>query len=357
MLKFCSNDASGFLRRLSITRLTCAVMKGGAPVPALYKFRGGKDKRELVSELANLVLPCVCTLNSRTFCIMSTYSEESFDSDFYQKNRPTYPESLYEAIKSYHDGVSEIAIDIGCGTGISTFPLLRYFSKVFGLDPSPTMLTPANKCKEDLKPEDRSRIEFKVCAAEKLSTLFNEDSIDIVVGAESIHWVDHRRFFEEAHRVLRPHGTIAYWFYVEPIFLDFPEANEIYEKYVYEDPAYMGPLWKPGKEYLRLFGETIRIPDDKFYEIKKHIYRPLKSEHKTAYFEQRNSYTLGDFRRYLRSWSAYHTWQQIHGGPDRDIAEMLIDELKLKCNWGEETTKLRVEWGTAYYMARKRPTR
>ncbi|SCU98283.1 LADA_0H11848g1_1 [Lachancea dasiensis] len=284
---------------------------------------------------------------------MSTYSEKSFDSEFYQENRPTYPKSLYRAIVSYHQGPAVNVIDIGCGTGISTFPLLEYFGSVIGSDPSSTMLTSAERMKSRLNPHDQNRLKFQQCAAEEISSLAKNSTVDMVVGAESVHWLDHDRFFDQVHQVLRPGGTVAYWFYVEPIFLDFPEANVIYEKYVYEDPAYMGPLWKSGKENLRYFGEPINIPHDKFGELQKHIYRPLQSNVKTQYYEHREAFTMNDFRKYLRSWSAYHTWQQKYGGTGADVAEMLIQELKQRCNWDEQTP-LRVEWGTAYYMARKK---
>ncbi|CAR30424.1 class I SAM-dependent methyltransferase [Lachancea thermotolerans CBS 6340] len=287
---------------------------------------------------------------------MSTYSENSFNSDFYQEKRPRYPESLYQEILSYHSGDLKLAIDVGCGTGISTLPLLKSFERVVGCDPSSTMLESAKKFKDKITVKDINRIEYSVCGAEDLTSLFASDSIDLVTGAESIHWVDEERFFKQAFQVLKPNGTLAYWFYVEPIFIEHPQANEIYEEFVYEDPAYMGPQWKPGKEKLRVYGEQIRIPEDKFTDIERHVYRPLVSKEKTAYFYGRDSMTVDDLRQYLRSWSAYHTWQQKFGEKGCDVAELLLDELKSKCGWDEANTRLKVEWGTAYYLARKKAT-
>ncbi|CUS21147.1 LAQU0S02e07030g1_1 [Lachancea quebecensis] len=285
---------------------------------------------------------------------MSTYSENSFNSDFYQENRPRYPESLYEAILSYHNSSLKLAVDVGCGTGISTLPLLKSFEKVIGCDPSPTMLDSAKKFKNTLPGDDKDRIEYRVCDAEGLASMYATNHVDLVTGAESIHWVDEERFFEQAFQILKPNGTLAYWFYVEPIFIDYPQANAIYEQYVYEDPAYMGPQWKPGKEKLRFYGEAIKMPEDKFTDIERHVYRPLVSKGKTAYYYGRDSMTVDDLRQYLRSWSAYHTWQQKFGGGGADVAELLLDELKIKCGWDETSTRLKVEWGTAYYLGRKK---
>lgn len=284
---------------------------------------------------------------------MSTYSEESFNSKFYQENRPSYPETLFNAIMTYHKGGKAKAVDVGCGTGIATFPLLQYFNEVDGLDPSATMLACAEILKKSFTADDQHRVAFKCCAAENLTDVLDRNSTDMVIGAECVHWMNHSKFFEQAHAILKPGGTLAFFFYVEPIFLDYPEANQIYEKYVYEDPRYMGPMWKPGKEYLRNFGESIEIPEKMFTDIERHVYRPLVSKQKTEYYEYRDSLTVSDFRKYLRSWSAYHSWQQQYGDTGMDVAEMMIAELKVCCGWDETTTKLRVEWGTAYYMARK----
>ena len=39
----------------------------------------------------------------------------------------------------------DLAVDLGCGTGLSTRPLAAYFAKVLGVDPSQSQLTQAVK--------------------------------------------------------------------------------------------------------------------------------------------------------------------------------------------------------------------
>lgn len=285
---------------------------------------------------------------------MATYAENKFDSDYYKNNRPTYPDSLYNAIMNYHQAGKGTVVDVGCGTGIATFPLLKYFDTVVGTDPSSKMLEPANKLRQELPARDKQRIRFEIVSAEKLSEKFEDNSIDMITGAESIHWVKHEEFFHESYRILRPGGTLAFWFYVEPIFLDFSEANTIYEKYVYRNDRYMGPCWEqPGKDFLRFFGRDIVIPKEKFADIEKHEYIPLKSEKKTEFQIKKYEYTMRSFRNYLYSWSAYHTWQKRHGKDGKNVADMFVDELKETFGWSEDT-EIRVEWGTVYFLARKR---
>lgn len=280
---------------------------------------------------------------------MATYAEKDFDSKNYVVNRPGYPKELFDAIFEYHQGPKVLALDVGSGPGTASFPLLDYVDKVLATDPSSVMIQPGV---ESITPELKDRIEFKVAPAEDLSNVLPEDNkVDIIISAEALHWVKHAQFFKEASRVLRTGGTLAYWGYVEPRFIDFPKANEIYEKYVYEDPRYMGPKWvQPGKNFLRYFFNDVHIPTDQFEAIEKHDYYPGVTENHTAYYHGDHKYTMAKFLDYLQSWSAYHTWQKEN--PGQDIAVLFVNELKETFGWTDDT-ELRVEWGTVYVLARK----
>ncbi|SCV04184.1 LAMI_0H14070g1_1 [Lachancea mirantina] len=286
---------------------------------------------------------------------MSIYSQANFNSQNYQLNRPTYPESLYEAVINFHGTASrEVCVDVGCGTGIATFPLLNYFAKVIGTDPSATMLATAGQLKQNLQVDLQDRTEFLQSSAENVSDVCNDSSVDLITGAECIHWVDHPKFFDAAFKALKPGGTLAYWFYVEPIFLDYPKANKIFQKYIHDDPLYLGPLWKFGmKKHLRSFGLTIEIPANKFEDIESHVYIPLESPKETEFMIRKEEYTANDLCSYVQSFSAYHSWQQEHGKDGKDVARMLIDEITKECQWTPDQ-RLRVEWGTSYFLARKK---
>lgn len=281
---------------------------------------------------------------------MATYAEKDFDSDNYNVNRPRYPKSLFDAVFEYHQGSTKLALDIGCGPGTASFPLLSYVDKLIATDPSDVMIKPGIQA---ITEELKDRIEFKVAPAEDLTKVVPEDgSIDIIISAEALHWVKHDVFFKEAARVLRKGGTLAFWGYVEPRFIDFPEANDIYQKYVYEDPRYMGPKWvQPGKDFLRYFFNDVHVPTDLFENIEKHDYYPGETKSHTAYYHGDQNYTMKNFLDYLQSWSAYHTWQKDH--PDENIALMFVNELKETFGWSDQT-ELRVEWGTTYTFARKK---
>ncbi|EGW35315.1 uncharacterized protein SPAPADRAFT_58538, partial [Spathaspora passalidarum NRRL Y-27907] len=216
---------------------------------------------------------------------MSTYSESNFNTQHYDDSRPNYPESFYQALIDYHSKKSncDIAVDIGCGSGFVTFKLLQYFKHVIGTDPSSSMI---NQCISSLSSKEKSehRIEFLLGTAEQQPDIVKEKSVDLITGAECCHWVDHPKFFKESARVLKPNGTLAYWFYKDPVFIGFPKANEVYNNYTYGSSCdneeekydferYMGPYYQqPGHEYLRTLLKEIEVPENEYYDVVRHEY-------------------------------------------------------------------------------------
>lgn len=292
---------------------------------------------------------------------MATYSDTSFDSKHYQDSRPNYPQSFYNTLLAYHDekGGRGLAVDIGCGSGFVAFKLANYFDKVIGTDPSEVMINQCNQQKNE-------KLSFLPGTGEAHPPEIEEGTVDLITGAECCHWVDHGRFFAESARVLKPNGTLAYWFYKDPIFVGHPRANEIYENYTYNSSfdinpnddfeRYMGPYYQqPGHDYLRTLLKEIEVPQDTFYDVIRHEYRVEKDPTPLTTVTPlsiRKRITLKLFLAYVQSWSAYHSWMKDHGHK-YDIAERFVEELKQELNWTDETV-LDVVWDTVYTFARKR---
>lgn len=283
---------------------------------------------------------------------MATYAEKDYDSNNYNSQRPRYPPSLYKALFDYHQGDRDLALDVGSGPGVASFPLLQYVDKVIATDASPVMIQPGI---ESISDKHKGRIEFKVSPGEDLRDVVpKSSSVDVLICAEALHWIKHEPFFQEAARVLKPGGTLAFWGYIEPRFVDFPEADKIYEKYVFEDPQYMGPCWiQPGKDFLRYFFDDVHPPESEFKDIEKWDYYPEKKQKRTAYFLGDDKYTMQKFRGYLGSFSAVHTWRKRNPNATVDIVDLMISEMKETCAWTDDT-EINTEWGTTYIFARKR---
>ncbi|MEJ2202159.1 MAG: class I SAM-dependent methyltransferase, partial [Desulfuromonadaceae bacterium] len=72
---------------------------------------------------------------------MSSAFKDHFSSvaEAYRSFRPEYPEELFQWLAEVAPRQLS-ALDCGCGTGQATRALARYFSQVYGLDPSPEQI-------------------------------------------------------------------------------------------------------------------------------------------------------------------------------------------------------------------------
>jgi ubiquinone/menaquinone biosynthesis C-methylase UbiE len=99
-------------------------------------------------------------------------------------------------------------VDIGCGTGLSSRPLIDRGARVVGIEPDPEMLARAEATLGD-------RARFVAGRAEALP--LPDASADLIVSAQAAHWFEEPDAIDEMRRVLRPGGHIAYvWKYPTP---------------------------------------------------------------------------------------------------------------------------------------------
>ena len=156
----------------------------------------------------------------RTMSDKATLFESAGIADAYLKYRPTYGPDVYDTIVSFckesQSNSFSLAVDVGCGSGQSTLPLTKRFSKVVGLDVSESQIAKA--------PTQFENLSFRVGPAEDLSFL-DSGSADLVTVAQAMHWMDLDRFYPEVDRVLKPGGALVVYGYGQPR-LDEPAAEE-----------------------------------------------------------------------------------------------------------------------------------
>ncbi|SCU82625.1 LAMI_0C00188g1_1 [Lachancea mirantina] len=284
---------------------------------------------------------------------MSAYSRGTIDSENYQKYRLTYPKSLYDAIVAYHSGRKNRALDIGCGTGLGTFPLLNHFDEVTGCDPSAKMLEAAQIEKGRLPNSLQGRIIFEKVLGEDLADRFASNSIDLICGGESIQYVDFKKFFEAVHKTLRPGGTLAFWFYADPVFVNNLKATQIFKNFCYEDGRYFQSVLPSQIEIIRCLGQNIEIPKSMFENIVSEVNYPGTSGRGSTQFRITKWFSLQDLRNFMSTWGYYQNWLEQNKGNCEDIIEVLMKKLKSECGFKEEKT-YELEWETSYYLARKK---
>jgi ubiquinone/menaquinone biosynthesis C-methylase UbiE len=126
---------------------------------------------------------------------MNTYFDSKSIAARYEKGRPYFHLETMMTIKNYlglHTKFDR-ALDVACGTGLSTKALLELANQIDATDISAEML---------LNAYQNDRISYTKSAAEQLS--FDPETFDIITVASGIHWFEIDKFLMEAHRVLKP---------------------------------------------------------------------------------------------------------------------------------------------------------
>jgi ubiquinone/menaquinone biosynthesis C-methylase UbiE len=90
------------------------------------------------------------------------------------------------------------ALDVGCGTGLSSRALREMARVVVGVDLSEAMLSHAARAGGPF---------YAVSEAEALP--FGAGQFDLITCGLAFHWFERGKFFPEAHRVLREGGSLV----------------------------------------------------------------------------------------------------------------------------------------------------
>ncbi|VVB06478.1 unnamed protein product [Arabis nemorensis] len=144
----------------------------------------------------------------------------------YLNARPKYPTEWYRVLAGRTTD-HKVAWDVGTGNGQAAIGVAKYYQKVVATDinekqidlakPHPKVTyihTPSSMSDDDL-----------------VAKLGGENSIDLIVVAQSLHYFDLKRFYHIAKRVLRKQGgVIAAWVYND--LMVTPKVDSIMKRLV-----------------------------------------------------------------------------------------------------------------------------
>jgi SAM-dependent methyltransferase len=118
----------------------------------------------------------------------------------YVRSRPWFHPIAVERIRAFLKLEAPVtcALDVACGTGLSTLALKEIATEIVGTDTSKGML--------DEAPHD-PQIRYVEAPAESLP--FEEGRFDLITVALAFQWFDRERFLAEAHHVLGPQGWLV----------------------------------------------------------------------------------------------------------------------------------------------------
>ena len=118
----------------------------------------------------------------------------------YDKFRPNLHSRVIDQISAYcfQNNSIEKALDVACGTGHSSYPLLRIANHVIGIDASQEMLD---------QTIPKGNISFFQASAEALP--FSDKQFDLITVGLAFHWFNQKQFLREAARTLKRDGWLV----------------------------------------------------------------------------------------------------------------------------------------------------
>jgi len=243
----------------------------------------------------------------------------SQNSDRYAKYRPSYPDELFLYLSDLCQG-HESVWDCATGNGQAAISCAKYFLHIEATDISPEQIRNAM-----LHPQ----ITYSVSSAE--SAQFGDNSFDMIMVAQALHWFNLDRFHQEAQRVLKPNGILAIFGYA--YFQIDPDIDAVITDHLF---APIDRFWAPENRLLMSGYRDMAIP---FHEL------PIQRE-----FTMNVEWTLPQLLEYFRTWSAVKRFVAQEGNDP--VSEL---EPKIKPLWKESDTVKRVKMPLFLRASRKLP--
>jgi len=135
----------------------------------------------------------------------SGYTHVGF-AHHYDAFRPIPPAVLLEVLLQFAQiARPDLVVDLGCGTGISTFIWTERARQVLGIEPLDAMRHVAEARNR------ASHVRFQGGVAQR--TGLPNGQADIVTCAQALHWMEPESTLDEVARILRPGGVFAAYDY------------------------------------------------------------------------------------------------------------------------------------------------
>lgn len=157
---------------------------------------------------------------SRELIELSNYRAEGFAA-FYDEYRLAPPATLLATLARYAGGRPRLAVDLGCGTGLSTRPWAGHAEEVVGVEANPEMARIAR--------ERTAERNVRFVDAFAHETGLADGAGDVVTCSQSFHWMEPEPTLAEAARILRPGGVFAAYDYDVPPVVH-PEVDAAFDE-------------------------------------------------------------------------------------------------------------------------------
>ncbi len=185
-----------------------------------------------------------------------------FNAENYQLFRPVYPQGIFSEVFSVLGDTNFIAVDLGCGTGISSQAFLSAQSRMgqSRVQSSVQSSVQLYALDSDLQMLEASKIalnhfQIKFLHQTAENTTLPDRSADLVFSGSAYHWFDAQKTFEEVSRILKPGGLFFAFEYQFPRAVSCNRLND----------------WAR-RQFNSRFKAPIQVPRGKFRELFKHYF-------------------------------------------------------------------------------------
>ncbi len=243
--------------------------------------------------------------------------EQASHARIYSKFRPTYPRALLDLLTGYlakNGSSQDLVVDVGCGSGQSTFYLQEEFKQCIGVDISKAQIHEAQKKCEQ---EQRKNVEFRVGNGMDLPA--DSASANAVTVAQAWHWMTNLdTFYSECKRILKPKGCLAVYGYGNVRLLNEP-CNLLVRDF-YENT--LEGCWHKERYHIDNEYAEVVLP---FNNVERHD------------IEMSKTYSIADFIGYLSTWSGYEKYREVN--PDgQALQELQVKITKLLSKTGDSSS-------------------
>ena len=220
----------------------------------------------------------------------------SKQAQLYSQYRPSYPNELFDYILTFVQQ-KEAVWDCATGNGQAAGMLAHYFKEVIATDISVAQIANAVQ---------KENIQYLVCPAEE--TPFEENTFDLITVAQAYHWLNWKRFHQEAFRVAKNEAVVAIWNY-NLLNTDRPQVSQLIN-YFYSN--IIANYWEPERKYV-----------DNNYATALFEFDPLPSRQFSIHMNWRKEELTG----YLNTWSAVQKYRQVNNSSPLLLIKDQLDTL------------------------------
>jgi len=225
----------------------------------------------------------------------------------YSKYRPKYPSSLVSYLTKLAPE-TELAVDVGCGTGQLTKLLANTFNTVMGFDPSNDQLANA---------DPDPHITYQCAPAEELP--IENSCASLVTAAQAAHWFNLHEFYQEVRRITLPGGILALISY--GVLSLEPHLDNMFQEFYWND---LSPYWPPERTLVDTGYASIEFPFEELHPPS---------------FEIRVQWDLPELFGYLLTWSAIRKAREA--GKQNFLQKFTEDLSKA---WGDDNVQRTIVW-------------